>query len=134
MKLYTSYFGGLATLPSGLTPVCIARGRPRWFKGRSYTPLAPTWAMLKMTRAEFDRAFDAILARLDPEQVAADLGDGAVMLCWEKPHERCHRRRCAEWIEAALGIEVPEFGFDRAGYPSYNLMPSTLMAERRGGK
>jgi hypothetical protein len=114
LTIYSSYFGGLARIPRDLTPVSIARGAPKWFTGRVYLPLAPTWAMLKMTRPDYDRAYDALLAGLDPDQVAKDLGDGAVLLCWERPNiEACHRRRVAEFLEDALRLVVPEWGFPR---------------------
>jgi hypothetical protein len=128
--VFTSYYHNPRASDLGLTPVAISAGVPRWFRGRRYPQLAPTRAMLKMTKVEYDRLFDAILARLDPKQVAQDLGEGAVLLCWEKPGQRCHRRRVAEWLEEALGIEVPELGFERAATLSYHAMPSTLKAEK----
>jgi hypothetical protein len=48
-----------------------------------------------------------VLSKLDPKQVAAEL-DGCILLCYEKDSTFCHRRIVAEWLEAALGIKVPE--------------------------
>ena len=48
-----------------------------------------------------------VLSNLDPAKVYADLSD-AILLCWERPGEDCHRRLVAEWIESSLGVKVPE--------------------------
>jgi uncharacterized protein (DUF488 family) len=48
------------------------------------------------------------LSKLDPQKVFSDLGQDAILLCWEKPGEDCHRRLVAEWLEGLLGIKVPE--------------------------
>jgi uncharacterized protein (DUF488 family) len=65
--------------------------------------------MLKMDEATYRAAYQEILDRLDPRKVFYDdLGEDAILLCWEKPGEFCHRRLVAEWIEAALGVKVPE--------------------------
>jgi hypothetical protein len=128
--MFTSYFGNLKNIAAELEPVSIARGNPRFYKGRREVALAPTWPMLKMDKAGYDAAYNAILAGLDPKEIFNRLGDNAVLLCWEKPNERCHRRRVAEWLEAKLGIVVPEFGLDRASCVSYDAMVSTLKAEK----
>jgi hypothetical protein len=93
--------------------VAISRGIPFWFKGRRELRLAPSWAMLKMSKDEYDERFARLLARLDPRELYDELGADAVLLCWEAPGVRCHRRRVAEWFEDALGVEVPEAGFAR---------------------
>jgi hypothetical protein len=118
---------------SGKDPqaVAISRGKPWWFRGRSYDVLAPTPAMLAAVkegtdgaRAAFDAAFGAQLAQIDPAKVVADLGDGAIMLCWESFNIRCHRRLVAEWLEQALGIEIPEVGHLRKDSIPYELQES----------
>lgn len=127
--LYTSCFANAATLAvAGVTPVAIARGKPRGWKYASYDALAPTWAMLKMGRADYDRAYAAILAKLDPRAVFDELLAGRVggvaILCWEKPGTTCcHRRQAAEWFEAALGVTVTEFGYDRSAVRRYAETP-----------
>ena len=47
--------------------------------------------------------------KLDPAQVAADLGPNAILLCWEPPGKFCHRRLVAEWLEEHLGVEILEY-------------------------
>jgi hypothetical protein len=73
--------------------------------------------MLKMTREDYDFDFNRILKELDPEEIYRDLrlmgGEDPILLCWESPNTWCHRRRVAEWLEEALGIEIPEYEFKR---------------------
>ena len=131
--MFTSHFGKVKEIEAaGLVPIAISIGLPRWFKGRRVTDLAPSWAMLKLSPEEYDARYDRILTKLDPKEIAKEIGDKGVMLCWEKPGEpgqswdRCHRRRVAEWLEAALGIVISEFGFEREDVPAYSNMNSGL--------
>lgn len=117
--MMTSYYGNLKKIPEGLEPVSVSRGAPKTFQGRKVLALAPTWKMLKMGRTEYDALYEAILSNLDPHEIARELGPNAVLLCWEKPGEWCHRRRAAEWLEQALKIEIPEVGFARSDCPAY---------------
>jgi len=98
--------------------VSISRGVPDYFRGPRYLVVAPRYEMLKMSWEEYDYEFGLILEKLDPEEVYRDLiqlgGDDPILLCWEKPNERCHRRRVAEWLEnAMIGIEITEYGLAR---------------------
>lgn len=89
--------------------VSIARSSPRWFKGRRYMQLAPPWSLVKMEdEKEYTKEYRKILDKLDPAMVLEDLGEGAILLCWEKAGEFCHRRLVAEWLEEHLGITVNE--------------------------
>ena len=73
-------------------------------------PLAPSWAMVKIDSPNtFTPLYqEFILSRLDPLQVAQELGHGSILLCWEKPGEFCHRIVVADWLREA-GIEVEEY-------------------------
>lgn len=109
----TSYFANKAAVRDS-NAVSIARGTPRWCGSvRRYIALAPSADLLKRSKAglpwldyveEYKRV---VLANLDPGKVYADLSD-AILLCWERPGEDCHRRLVAEWIESSLGVKVPE--------------------------
>lgn len=95
--------------------VAICRGIPRWYKGRTYKKLAPTWPMLKMSEAEFEQEYrEKILGRLNSAEVYDELGTEAVLLCWEPFNVRCHRRLVAEWLEDELGVEIPEHSHERS--------------------
>jgi hypothetical protein len=120
--MFTSYFANVKKLPPDLVPVSIARGSPRGFTGKKELRLAPTWGMLKLTKPEYDAAFAQILAKLDPVEIYQTLCENAVLLCWEKPGQACHRRLVAEWLETVLGFEISEHGFDRIAYPTYDGM------------
>lgn len=105
----TSNFAKCAGNP---TAVSISQGVPKWFRGRQYKKLAPSWAMVRLKdEAEYVRQYKALLAKLDPREVVMELGMDAILLCWEKPGEFCHRRLVAEWLQEHLNIEVPEVGF-----------------------
>lgn len=108
--MQTSFFGNWKNLPKEKC-ISIARGNPVWFHGRIYYPLAPTWEMIKrMTEAQYDQHYQEILSHLDARSVYNELGEDAILLCWEKPGQNCHRRMVAEWFEKELGVEVPEYG------------------------
>jgi hypothetical protein len=92
------------------------RGTPAGFA--IYRSLNPTGPMLKMPREQYEPLYRAILARLNPRQVAEDLRRLAdphepVLLCWERPPftatRWCHRRLVADGLERELGLAVPEY-------------------------
>ena len=102
---------------SHLRAVAISRTRPRGWTGRIYEPLAPSWHLLaealsgEIDEAEYSRRYrEEVLSKLDPAAVRADLGEDAVLLCWERAGAFCHRRLVAEWLEEGLGVSVPEVG------------------------
>jgi hypothetical protein len=88
--------------------VSIALKAPEWFKGRCYPALAPREDMLHIGEADYRREYRKILDRLDTRQVYEDLGEDAILLCWEPAGAFCHRRLAAAWLEKHLGVEVPE--------------------------
>lgn len=112
--MFTSNYASLHKISGDLYPVAISQGVPKWYRGRVDKRLAPTWAMLRMNREDYDRAFALHLERLDAEQIYRELGENAVLICYEKHNDWCHRRMVAEWFEYYLGIEVPELGYDRS--------------------
>lgn len=121
--MLTSNYARAKQLQAGLVPVSISIKPPYWWRGAHYPPLCPTKEMLRMSRAEYDAQFDEILSQLDPRQVFAELGENAVLLCYETPNTWCHRRRVAEWLEQSLGIVIPEFSFERAECLPYASLP-----------
>ncbi|USK72665.1 DUF488 family protein, N3 subclade [Peribacillus asahii] len=113
MEIYTSNYASINKFPEGYRPIAISVGPPKWFNGPVDKRLAPSWAMMKKPRAEYDRLFAEQLNKLDAKKIASELPDKAVLLCYEAHNDWCHRRMVAEWLEKELDIVVPEFGFDR---------------------
>ena len=107
--MQTSNFWHFSREPGDPRIVSISTGNPEWFQGRRYPALAPRWNMLKMDEATYREEYRKILDKLDPQKVFDDLGEDAILLCWEKPGAFCHRRLVAEWLEEKLGVKVPEF-------------------------
>ena len=90
--------------------ISIANWAPLWFQGRKYEKLAPEGiAKLKNDPTEYTRVYrETVLGQLSPRKVYKELGEDAILLCWEEPGKFCHRRLVAEWLGKALGIEIPE--------------------------
>ena len=77
-----------------------------------------------------------IFAPLDPRKVRDDLerlaaGRVPVLLCYERPvgADWCHRAIAAEWLAEALGVAVPEFGYETRPQGEHPLMPPQLRRE-----
>jgi hypothetical protein len=111
--------------------VAICQGVPKSYTGKRYLKLAPPWWMVKSVKdpAQFEAKYrEAILSKLDAKQVYDELvalaGPDPILLCWEGFNMRCHRRLVAEWLEQALGIEIPEVGHERAESLPFVQMPS----------
>jgi hypothetical protein len=94
--------------------VSIAGRTPVDFTGRVYKQLAPKFWFFKKYKLDGDTVFYTaqyraeVLDMLDPKEVLRDLGEDAILLCYEKPGEFCHRHLVAKWLEDELGIEVKE--------------------------
>ena len=56
--------------------------------------------------------YQSVLKKLDPREVYSKLGENAVLVCFEKPTEFCHRFLVAGWLEYNLNMEVNEFGYE----------------------
>jgi uncharacterized protein YeaO (DUF488 family) len=109
--LKTSYFGKSGQHPNA---VSIAAITPSWFRKRIYKKFAPPWNLVKrykdgqVTEEQYKRTYQKeILSKLDPKQVAEELGQEAILLCYEKSGQFCHRHLVADWFQRA-GIKVEE--------------------------
>jgi len=96
--------------------VSIAGKAPEFYKGREYKALAPKYWFFMKYKEDHDEVFytqayyDEVLSKLDPKTVYNELGEDAVLLCWEVKGKFCHRRIVAEWFRMTLGIDVTEVG------------------------
>lgn len=124
MKIFTSYFGNIRKLYiNNITPICIARGVPKFFRGEVVHSVAPYSWMLSdnVSREEYiDAYFNKVLANVNPLELVNQLakisnGKDVALCCYEKPSDFCHRHLLAKWLSEKLGIEVKEF--DVVGEP-----------------
>lgn len=82
----------------------------RYWTGRTYPPLYPTWEMIRLTdKVVYEKMYrEQILDKLDPLEVYNDLGEDAILLCYEsidkidKGETFCHRHIIARWLEEEL--------------------------------
>lgn len=98
-----------------LNGVSIARSS-RYWHGRTYPKLFPTWEMIKMEdEQEYEATYrKSVLSKLDAREVYEELGENAILLCHEKYADIesgktfCHRTMVAKWLQEELGVEVVE--------------------------
>jgi len=97
--------------------VSISAKVPDGFVGRQYKKLAPSWSIWKEWHDSEDidkdeiyteRFENEILSKLNAKDVYDDLGDDAILLCYEGPGKFCHRHLVARWLERELGIIITE--------------------------
>jgi uncharacterized protein YeaO (DUF488 family) len=94
--------------------VAICNGTPDIWTGRYYRKLAPDWPAVQSYKqnGDWDRFAQNYkmfkLRELDVEQVVSDLGEDAILVCWEKDASHCHRSLVAEWLREYLGRFVTE--------------------------
>ena len=122
MLIATSrYQGHSAILASGLAPVRVTVGAPRFRLGfdlaGACTMLAPYGAFGRdLDDEEFAAVYRQRLDRFGVDAIRSELktlaGDapGVVLLCFEDVHagQSCHRRVFAQWWQERTGEEVPE--------------------------
>ena len=113
-KLYTSNYARNSKHPKAMSISAVA---PRWYKGKAYLDLAPTWDFLneykegKIDQVEYTKRYMNLLLnvrQLDPQKVVDDLEDGTVMLCYESPNDFCHRHIVAKWLMDNTDVIVEE--------------------------
>ena len=109
--MQTSYYNKYV----GLKGISISQTTPPTFIGPKYLKLAPPWELIRRYKRDNDHDYfvreykRAVLSKLDAKQVYEELGDDAVLLCWEKDPNICHRKIVADWFKEELGIEVTEW-------------------------
>jgi hypothetical protein len=132
-------------LPAEYARIGISRGTPRGQAGfRVYRKLQPGPGTLKLPDAEFTSHYvRQVLGRLDARQTVAELlelADGKIpaLLCFEHTSSPawCHRGIVSAWLQAEIGLHVPEYGREQDGsgleHPKLCAEARTLLS-RRGG-
>ncbi|MCD6434899.1 MAG: hypothetical protein J7L15_00700 [Clostridiales bacterium] len=105
----TSYYSKSSNNPSA---VSIAAKSPDFYKGREYKKLSPKYWFFKKYKEDGDKEFyieqfqKEVLDKLDPNEVYAELGEDAILLCWESSEKFCHRHLVAEWL--SLSLDIPK--------------------------
>lgn len=117
--MYTGYFGKVKSYPKdkGYNFISIARFNKFW-KGQEFKKLAPPAEIIKIEDEELYTKlyYEKVLNKLNPQEVFNELGDNAVLLCYESWESiksgtaNCHRRIVAQWLEDNLGVKVEELG------------------------
>ena len=115
--MYTVYFGKMKSYPKDkeYRYVSIARFNKFW-SGEEYKKLTPPASIIKIEDKELYTKlyYEQVLNNLNPQEVYNELGDNAVLLCYEKYADIeqgktfCHRHMVAKWLEEKLGVEVKE--------------------------
>ena len=94
--------------------VSIAGKSPDWYQGQEFKALAPPYWVFKRYKEDGDEwAYEEdyrkeVLDELDPQEIYEELGDDAILLCYESPGQFCHRRLVAQWLEENLDITIEE--------------------------
>ena len=129
--IYTSYFAMIRNFPENYTPVSISRFPPSWYDGKGVKNLAPSEELLKgykegkVTEEEYDKQYKSYLnGKVTPDWFKKGMSayfpstkdgkpiwesetDHAVLCCFEKEGEFCHRHILAEHL-TGFGIPVRE--------------------------
>lgn len=111
--MHTSYFSDSGQ-DSDAVAICLHP--PSWLPNiRHYPDLAPTDSLLRRWKAgavseeEYAEEYARdTLCHLDPWQVYQDLGDTAILCCYERSSHFCHRHLAAQWLSSELGIAIFE--------------------------
>ncbi|MBW4514541.1 MAG: DUF488 domain-containing protein [Timaviella obliquedivisa GSE-PSE-MK23-08B] len=117
----TSYYA--ITPDTTLGAIAISLYPPPNTRYQQYKCLAPTKRLLSEYKYDFldeegyTKIYRTQLAELDPiavwnvlHQIADPLGKvEPILLCYERSGSFCHRRIVADWLGAAMNVEIPEF-------------------------
>jgi len=66
----------------------------------------------KNQQSYIEKFYNIVLKPLDAKEIYNQLGENAVLLCFEKPTEFCHRFLVAGWLELNLDLQIDELGFE----------------------
>lgn len=119
MKIYTSYFAKLRSLPENIIPISICGKAPEWYTGLQYKKLAPKYGFFMEWKKNHDNNyyiehFDSeVLNLLDAKTIYEELSKMSgekdiALICYEKPSDFCHRHLVAKWL-TKNGIPCEEY-------------------------
>ncbi len=117
MTIKTSWYYSNRIRKPGLRLIGISNAIPQGLSlnVRLYPALRPGWKLVHELKSGYitedkytEMYYYLILNRLNPTWAYEELGENAVLLCFEKPGEFCHRRIIAEWFNEHLRVKVNE--------------------------
>lgn len=109
--IYTSYFAKNGKHPNA---VAISAKVPDFYTGKRCIKLAPSWSIfnewkiLGNEETYTNRFVLEVLDKLDPQRILLEIGNDAVLLCYEASGKFCHRHIVAEWLQEKLNITISE--------------------------
>jgi hypothetical protein len=111
--LYTSNYARNSENPMAYGISCTI---PTWYSGKRLSIIAPTWNIVGASKdgmineEEYASLYYDLLQErgVTPRSIVDALPDGAIMLCYERPLDFCHRRLIADWIERETNTPVME--------------------------
>lgn len=115
MNIKTSYYSKLRSIPEQDKTNIISISRKSINNtGRPFPELMPTSKLLwdykqgVVNQEGYTEQYNAQLALLDPHKIAEEIGDNAILLCFEGPSKFCHRHLVAAWLNKH-GYNVTEY-------------------------
>lgn len=111
MILFTSSYGLAGKFPN---TVGISGRAPEGWTGRRMPSLAPKrWIYDEYMKTgnvvQYTLDYSlSVLAQLNRAEVLQELGDGAILLCYEQPWQFCHRKLVGSWLSKEPGVVVRE--------------------------
>lgn len=108
----TTYFANVKKLDKGLNFVSIARKTPEGFPGKVCMKLAPSASLLWSHKNNPDveaytKEFNLQLEKLNAKQIVNEIGEDAVLVCYEGKDKFCHRHLVSDWLRRE-GFDVIE--------------------------
>ena len=111
--MFTSYYARDANHPNAY---CISAWPPKWADGIACLQwLAPSHKLItqilrdEVTIEQYESLYlEEMQQKGSAEYIYSLIPDGAILLCYERPGESCHRRVLADWLTEELGVDIPE--------------------------
>lgn len=116
-RIYTSNY---ARCGESKHSISISASAPDYFAGPHMTVLAPSWDLLNqykkgtVSKSMYKNEYIKLLEgrKLTPQIVYDSIPHEAILLCYERAGEFCHRRILADWLENDLNVRIPEWESD----------------------
>mgnify|MGYP007030606087 FL=1 len=113
--MFTSYFGNKKQWSKHSNIVAISVSTPHYYNGKTFPKLYPTMKLIQglklghITEEKYKSIYyNTVLKHLNPEETYMELGEDAVLLCWDTPNKFCHRFLVAEWFKNTINKDIEE--------------------------